>query len=90
MKFKKRKKQLRKITFAEVSKLNPKYDDIIILHYPYGEIPYDQLVNEYKYISKIFKDNKLIAIPNTASLEMCSEYELNKIVEHLQETIKLK
>lgn len=87
MKYRKRKKQLRKIVIAEVSKINPKYDDIIILYYPYGEVPYDQLAREYKYISKIFKDNKLIAIPNTTSLETCSKDNLNNIIKYLEETI---
>lgn len=88
MKYRKYKKSLRKNIVKEINKLSPKSDEIIAMYYPYGEIPYKQVYDEYKYINNIFKNNKVVALPDVTKVISCTDDDIKNVINSLQQVLE--
>lgn len=90
MKYRKYKKKLRKNIVLKINKLSPKPNEIVALYYPYGEVPYDQLYKEFKYISHIFKNNKVIALPDVTKIAVRDDEEIINVINALQKVLETR
>ena len=64
-------------------------DRILVLSYPFQAIGYKTMHNIYSSIKSVLPDKiKLIVIPDFLSLKQCSEAELMRIKESIEEMLK--
>lgn len=71
-----------------INKINPHPTEAITLLYDMNSINCSQVYDMVQYLQKIFPNNKVVAIPNTASLESCSKDVLENIVSMIAEIIE--
>ena len=67
--------------------LNPCPQDSIVLSVKMGEIPYLDIVRLYNDIVSLFPENKVIFIPDCASLSTVNKDVLKQIRQNISEVI---
>lgn len=63
--------------------------DCIILHYDRDEIDFESLQNCYDYLSEIFKDKTIIALPRLIKLTCENKKDLEILLNEYKQTIKV-
>lgn len=67
----------------DISTLNPKPTEIIIMRFDIEKLDLDEAYNIYLDIQKKFPEHKVLAIPNGVSLQTLDKEELQNIVNHI-------
>ena len=63
--------------------------DYIILHYDRDEIDFESLQNCYDYLSEIFKDKTIIALPRLIKLTCGNKKDLEILLNEYKQEIKV-
>lgn len=72
---------------TRIEKLKPHSTEAITLFYDTKK-PRSQIYKVVEYLHKEFPDNKVIALPDKASLEACSKDVLENIISMIAEIIE--
>lgn len=70
-----------------IVKLRPKTDDVIVVSYNTMNIDAKTLANIYAMIRESFPNNKVIGLPDKASMEHCDESVLNEYIRTIENAI---
>lgn len=79
---KKRQKQF----VRKINKFTLNENDVIVIHFDKENITPQELYNIMNYTHSIFKNIKIVALPDSISSK---KYDKNILIEQLEETIKL-
>lgn len=71
-----------------IAKLRPKGNDVIVISYDTMNIDFETMTSICMMIKEHFPDNKIIVIPDKASMECCDIDILNRYIESIQEAMK--
>lgn len=87
MKVRKYKKKLRKDMFNKVESIHPNKNDVILLTYPIYQVPQRELYSMFKFVCRSFKNNKVLALPDTTTLTTCRKEDLESMIKQIKEVI---
>ena len=73
---------------TRVEKVNPHPTEAITLFFDMETLPLDQVSNMLKLLHNEFPDNKIIALPDSTSLESCSKDVLENIISMITKIIE--
>lgn len=73
---------------TRVEKVNPHPTEAITLCYDMEKLPLDQLSKILEMLRGKFPDNKVIALPDSTSLESCSKDVLENIISMITKIIE--
>lgn len=72
----------------DIKKLSLHPTEAVTMFYDMSNIDCDQVVNILAFLHKEFPHTKIIALPNTTSLETCSKDVLENIISMIAEIIE--
>ena len=71
-----------------INKIKSHPTEAITLFYNMENMTCEQVFDNVEYLKNVFPDNKVIAIPDTASLNSCSKDVLENIISMIAEIIE--